>query len=216
MSTWLELQDEALGDDFLPAKYRTLTKRFLNRAASQLARRGIVRALEDFTDFNTTVGDATQTIDTDFVRLRSVLHVPSGSAPQTFSLIVGAPINTLTEADLGFIDNMPITSGKPSAYALDGADIRLYPTPDAIYPMRVRYWRKPTAMTTDGTTYAEFLDYEDMLVAYARAQLFALEDDVVMMQFWQSIWDRRLAEFLGQMQQESRAGKRRIRGIRGR
>jgi hypothetical protein len=175
---YLELQDEALHDDFGATKYRAFVKRRLNEAVGRVRRRLKLPEAEAGQSLATVAGTGFYALNGDVVRVRS-LH---------FSGEPGA----LEQVDLRDIDDAPAASGRPSNYAFNGAGVTLYPTPDGAYSLELRYWSNAAAMSEDTDVPAIPEDYHPLLVTYTRAFLFRAEDDGEMYAFYMSQFEEEL------------------------
>jgi hypothetical protein len=163
--TYLDLQNEALGNDFDPATYRARAKQWLSEAVHRVARRARVRTWRASYAFPIVAGSASYLLPSDFVRLQTIRNTADAA--------------DLVEVDVDDIDNMPASSGQPTMFAQDGLNVVFYPTPDRVYPVTGRYERSGTfGQDTDTTDTVGFPDdYADLLVTYARSRLFRAEDD---------------------------------------
>ena len=181
-----DLQDEVLAHGFDAAVYRTRVKNYLNEAQARVARRVQIRQLEQ-TDFLTTT-PATQTvgIPTGIIRLRSVEDT---SINQNLALV------QITD-----IDQASTSSGRPASYAISGATLLLYPTPDAAYTLQIRYWRGSTVMVDDTDVTDLPSDYGNLLISYALYRCYRSEDDVQMAQFYFTEWNRDLGQLVNDLQ----------------
>ena len=102
----------------------------------------------------------------------------------------------LTPVGLRDIDNSSSTQkGPPTWYALDGANVHLYPTPDGIYSLELRYWLLPTVLSADGDTPTIPAEWHHMLWEYAVAQCYWADDDAAMGQQWDNKFATSFAEF---------------------
>jgi hypothetical protein len=196
------LQDEALHDDFDPTKYRTLVKAWINDAQRRIARRIDMRVGEATQSFDTAAGTAEYALPSDFYRLRTLYE--------------NTERYLLEEADLRDIDDAETGQGRPYLFVLNGANVLLSPTPDAAYPMRLRYWKSPPLLVGDANVPIIHEDYYDLLVSFARARLFRAEDDPEMAQQYMSEFEDRLSYMAGELQYETRGRPRQVPGLVGR
>lgn len=197
--TFLDLQDEALSDDFEPDKYRTLTRRFLNEAQRRIARRVRVPQLEQTQTFTTVAGDGTVDLDENVIRINSLRNTTDR--------------DPLDDVGTDALDDFPSASGKPSSYATSGQELTLYPTPDAGYNLEVRYQSRPADLDDDGDVPQMGDDYADLLVTYARARLFRLEDDMELARLWMEDFETDLAKYATDVQLHDRSRVRQVEGM---
>lgn len=196
--TFLELQDEALSDDFEATKYRTLARRFLNEAQRRIARRVRVPQLESVQTFSTTSGESTVDLDENVIRINGLRNTTDRD-----------PLDDLgTDA----VDDLPVSSGKPSSFAVSNQELTLYPTPDRAYNLEVRYQSRPADLNDDGDVPQMGDDYADLLVTYARARLFRLEDDMEMARLYLEDFEADLARYATDVQLKDRSRVRQIPG----
>lgn len=90
---------------------------------------------------STVAGTATVALPSNFLKARSVDILDSGRY---------RPLTMLQPGNmaLGFDDGR----GRPVAYLHAGASLELFPTPDAVYAIRVRYVPAVTELAADGDT----------------------------------------------------------------
>jgi hypothetical protein len=117
--TYLDLQNEALGNDFDPATYRARAKQWLSEAVHRVARRARVRTWRASYAFPIVAGSASYLLPSDFVRLQTIRNTADAA--------------DLVEVDVDDIDNMPTSSGRPTAFVQDAMSVVFYPTPDRVY-----------------------------------------------------------------------------------
>lgn len=194
MSNFGELQAEALHDDFDANKYRARVQRWLNVAQARIARRMKLPEREGTQAIATVAGTAFYALDTGIVRIRS-LH------------FVGEPAE-LVQVDLRDIDDAPVSSARPTDYALNGAGITLYPTPDRVYNLELRHWSNAIKMVQDIDVPSVHEDYQDLMVTFARAYLFRAEDDGEMYAFYMSQFEDELARMRADVQDRGGRVKR--------
>lgn len=200
--TFLELQNEALSDDFDPSKYRDLVKVWINEALRKVARR--VKSLQhDATQSITTAaGIAAYTLDNDVTRIRWVVDTELRLE--------------LDEVTLRDFDGLSSASGRPTLFALSSAGFVLWPTPDGVYDIDARYWAAAIALVNDEDTPASFGltdDYVDLLPTYARARLFRAEDDFEAAATYMAEFEAGLTRAKSDLERPSSAGRRQVPGM---
>jgi hypothetical protein len=94
----------------------------------------------------------------------------------------------------------PGATGRPFAYAQYAKKLVLYPTPDAAYPVEIRYRGRPATLVDDGDTVDIPDAYVDALVAWVRYKLFRSEDDIQAAQYWRGEFESSVAEARADMQ----------------
>jgi hypothetical protein len=90
------------------------------------------------------------------------------------------------------LDAMPAASGRPQRYALAAEGIKLWPTPDAVYSLSVRYFRDPTDMAADADVSILPADWHDLMVTFALSRAYRAEDDAEMAQFHMATFEKDL------------------------
>lgn len=156
---------------------------WINDAIQQAAARADYYIDEATLDFSTVAGTSTYPQPTDLGTDRS-LHFTG--TDQT---------GELTSVGLRTLDRSVASSGVPRFYALSGSNLQLYPTPDNVYTLELRYWKQPALLANPGDTTTIPDRYDDMLVYHALFRAYAAEDDLQTAQGWQQQWTTRLAEF---------------------
>ena len=150
------LRGSVLRDTATPALWTDIELgRYLNEAQDQFARRTHCLADEEsaFTSLVTVAGTALYTLDDQIVFVADVAHSD------------GTPLRAAVRARM----SRSIGQSRPRHYSTDAAvrQIRLYPTPDAIYTLSLLVARKP-AKLVDGTDVPEIdEDYHLALCEWA-------------------------------------------------
>jgi hypothetical protein len=162
MSTYLELQDFALGDDFDTGR-RASAKLFVNQALGRLHRALRLPTIDARAIVTTAPATNVYSLPADFVTLEDDEAVLYGT-------------DVLEPYDISDFDQLPAVSGTPTSFALSEDLILLYPNPDAAYDLTMRYRRVQT-LTADGDVPILGADMHPYLGWYARAKLYLLTDD---------------------------------------
>lgn len=200
--TFSSLVTEALGNDFDSSTYSTQVGIWVNDCLRLLARNAHI-PLADATNSPTIVsGTASYALPSDFVRVVEVwntsLHEP------------------LEEVDQTWIDDQDAATGVPTAYALYGANIVFYPTPNAgvsTIPIQLRYIKTSADISGANPLSGVIPDeYGDVIVAYCRWHLFRMEDDVEMASFWENQFNLGFAKLKADLQKRG-AGVRQVPGM---
>jgi hypothetical protein len=201
--TYLDLQNDALGDDFDAGKYRVSVKQWINDALQDIARVAHIPGLEATWSPDILAGEASYELPSDKIRLLSAF---------------GDDSRPLGEVAIEDIDTTPAGSGRPVEFAQSGGNVVFYPAPDQAYTVTFRYLTSLAALTADiDAASLEIPDaYADMVVAFVRSRLFRKEDDVQMSQFWRSEYERDLLRLKADVQRRSRSRVRQIPGPYGR
>jgi hypothetical protein len=187
MTTFLEVQDAALHDDFDAGKYRVWAQRFLNEAVG-LIYSNTSLARGDVT-LTATVGpgDAIEDLVQDGVLVQSITRSDTGD---TIEYLDRPEFEQLAN-ELGFSN-----TGPPAYYSITGTGdpiasgtrIEFLPLADQAYTLDVVARFTPIQMSADGDLVPLPPTYTFFPVRYARSKLFALEDDAQMSAFWMGEW----------------------------
>jgi hypothetical protein len=187
MTTFLEVQDAALHDDFDATKFRTWAKRFLNEAIG-LIYRNTSLARGDVT-ITATVGpgDAIEDLAQEGVLIQSITRADTGDG-----------LIYLDREEFEQLSNELGSSntGPPVYYSITGTGtatdtgtrIEFLPIADQTYTLDVVARFAPAQMSGDSDVVPLPPDYGYFPVRYARSKMFALEDDEQMSVFWMSEW----------------------------
>lgn len=179
----LGMRQEVEAHGFSDTAYATRINRFLNEAYLRVVRRVQYFQDEATSDFSTVAGTATYPQPADFGKDRSLRYND------------GTHIGELQSVGLRTIDRSTPSSGVPRAYAIDGVSLHLYPTPDNVYALELRYWKIPALLVVDTDSPTIPDDYCDMLIFHAISRCFASEDDLQTAAQWEQSYNTRLSEF---------------------
>lgn len=160
--TFKDLQDMALGDDFDEAR-RATAKLFLNQALGRLHRALRLPTLDARATVNTVAGTNVYSLPTDFVALHD-----------DEAILLGTDV--LEPYDITDFDQLTATSGQPTSFALSENLILVYPNPNAVYSLTMRY-RAVQTLSADADVPVLAADQHPYLAWYARAKLYLLTDD---------------------------------------
>lgn len=198
--TYADLVAEVLTDEFGVQKYSALVKTWIGEGAQEVSREVRLPQLE------TTV---------PFVLSAGLQTYPIPSHVMVITALVDQDRNRrLDEVDISEIDESPDAVGIPTAFAVYGETVSVYPTPASTISMLLRYETGLADLTTtadsDPLDFPD--DYLDLLVDYARAKAFSMEDDFEGSTFHMNRYQARLARMRAQMQLRSRGRNRQIQG----
>jgi hypothetical protein len=185
MATFVESQDAALHDDFDPTKYRTWAKRFLNEAIGIIHRNTSLARGDYALTAALSAGTASASLgSTEHVVIQAVSRADTGEE-----------LVFLPRVEFEQLENQyGSTTGPPLYYTLAWSELNgahrleFLPVPDRAYSLDILGRYSPAHMTLDGSTVPLPVDYQWLPVRYARAKLFALEDDEQMAAFWMQEW----------------------------
>jgi hypothetical protein len=182
-----DIWQNVLDHGFSSAQYQQYAKDAVNQAQREVAKRLDVRAWYAESSLNTTGGSDVLTLPTDFLRA-DYLYNDTDDDP-------------LDAAEDGlFIEQYGTTQGKPLYWIVLGTQIRLRPIPDAVYALKLRYYKRPTAMSADGDVPEIPLEHRHLLETYAVAKCFRREGDREMHNGFMADFERDLALSAEQLQ----------------
>jgi hypothetical protein len=196
--SYRELIDEVLAFQFAPGKYETLVKRWLNTAQRLTVTESEIRTQQETASYSTVAGDATLELPANFGREIDV-HDEGGD-------------HKLDQIGLRELDELPEESGRPVEYAVEGDEIRLYPTPDGAYELRLRYWRLPADMAADADEPEIPKQHHHRLVAYPMWKAYLRENDYAAASVWKAEWEAALLKMRGEVQSDAFDGPRQVPG----
>lgn len=172
---------------------------YLNNAYFNTVRRVSYYIDEAAQDLSTVPGTATFALPSDFAKIRSLHRTDLG--------------RELESVELRDIDRSIITSGEPYAYAQDGVNLHLYPTPDQVYPLELRYWKIPAALSADTDVPTIPSDYHNILIYSACAEGYRAEDDHATAQQWQALYDRGLSQLAADLKFDNSDAPSQVKGM---
>lgn len=176
-----DLTNEVLAHGFDPNVFTGRIANYLNDGLSLIANSVNYFTDEAAYDFQTVSSTAVYPWPADFSLGRSLRDTVRNVEMQAV---------TLRE-----IDRSANTQGTPYAYALDGAALHLYPVPDGVYQMELRYWKNPAPLVAATDVPSLPADWHRLLWYWACAECYAGEDDDQNAQFWEQRFRAGLADF---------------------
>jgi hypothetical protein len=177
----LALRTEVLNHGFDPVLFGSARiNQYLNDAQALVARRVQWYNEEAVQDTATVSGTATYAWPANFLRIRSLRDTDRHVE--------------LRSVSLRDIDRSGASNGAPNYYALDGGNIHLYPTPDAVYNLELRYWSSPSTLVNDTDVPSIPADWHRILWIWAVKECYAAEDDPTTAGYWESQFNNTLAE----------------------
>jgi len=155
---------------------------FIQLAELRLRRELRTRQMLVVATANTTGGDSTVGLPTDFLSMRDI-HVNTN------------PITTLAySAPNAFYNSYRVTeSGKPTEYTVLSTEIQLSPVPDSTYQLQMLYYAQPYFLSDTNTGNVFLVNYPDALLyaALGEAEPYLMND--VRLQTWASLYDRAIS-----------------------
>ena len=179
----VDLRNEVFNKGFDPVLFgATRVNQYLNDGYLLICQRVQFYADESAQDFATVAGTTKYPWPANFARLRHLWD--------TTRDIRIIPVS------LREIDNSGVPgTGPPQYYANDGSNVHLWPTPDAVYNLEMRYWVLPSPLVNDTDVPVIPAHWHNLLWRYATAECYKSEDDANMGQFWTQDFERNLSMF---------------------
>jgi len=177
-----DLRSEVFAHGFDPVQFGIArVNQYINDGLQLVANRVQFYQEETTSDFSTVSGTTSYPLPADFARVRSLRD--TGNTTEMMNV------------DLRMIDRSTVTSGRPLYYALDGTNVHLYPTPDGVYSMELRYWKVPATLALDADVPSLPVRWHRLLSLWAIQECYAAEDDPQTAQYWKQRFDEGLSEF---------------------
>lgn len=180
--TLADLRSEILNHGFDGTIFTSsVLNQYLNDALGEVSAKTQYYGEEQQLVTTTVAGTARVNLPTGFTKIRTVRIPDQGME--------------LGLWDLRDIDRtMSTTTGTPTAYALEGVTLRLYPVPNDAYTLDVRYWSTLSPLVSDSDSPTLPPRYHSKLCAYAIARCYEREDDPQQAQYFQAQWERTVSE----------------------
>lgn len=175
------LRAEVLGHGFDKNTFSSRINTYLNDAQEMVCRRVEYYVDEATADYPTIIGTAMYSLPADFAKVRSIRNTNLQQELQS--------------CGLRDIDRSIAMSATPTSYAMDGANLHFYPTPDSVYPMELRYWKQPADLVLDTDISTIPGAYHRLLWYWATAEAYRSEDDMATGDQWEQKFNTLLAEF---------------------
>jgi hypothetical protein len=155
---------------------------FIQLAELRLRRELRTRQMLVVATANTTGGDSTVGLPTDFLEMRDI-HVNTN------------PITTLSySAPNSFYNSYRATeSGKPTEYTVLATELQLSPVPDSTYQLQMLYYAQPYFLSDTNTGNVFLTNYADALLyaSLGEAEPYLMND--ARLQTWASLYDRAIS-----------------------
>ncbi len=152
---------------------------FIRLGEERLARDLRTRKMLVVARANTTAGDSTVGLPTDFLEMRD-MHLRT------------TPVQSLTyySPNAFFAGSRTTDSGKPVDYTILANEIQFAPIPDTAYSVQMLYYAKPQYLTDTNITNAFLANYPDALLyaALGEAEPYLMND--ARLQTWAALYDR--------------------------
>jgi len=152
---------------------------FIRLAEERLRRDLRIRQMLVVATANTTGGDSTVGLPTDFLEMRDI-HVNLNPVVQ---LSYKAPNAFYSSGKSGL-------SGKPTEYTVLAAEFQLAPIPDAAYTLQMLYYAKPALLSDSNASNVFLANCPDALLyaALGEAEPYLMND--ARLQTWAALYER--------------------------
>jgi hypothetical protein len=202
VTTFADLQTEVLDHQFSEARYSSFALKQLHRAEDIICAQTDFRELQRSFTITTISGYPTWLLPVDFKRLYTVSRADS-SFNET----------PLLRREQTQFDALPVQAGQPTDYLIYSNTLKLWPTPDDAYLIRLDYFAKPD-QAADSPSIPE--EYRHLLVDWALARCYARENDYNSAQYHQGVFDAGVMKMRGEVQYDtSDYGQPRVLGDNG-
>jgi hypothetical protein len=191
ISTYSELQTAVqnwLDDTGANVLLAARVQEFIALAEADISRRLRIRENLGEVTGNTVAATATLALPTDFGGVFS-LSITTGEGERSLRQI---PAGVALD---GFYAE---GNGEPSRYVLEGANARLFPTPDAVYAYTLRYWQRLAALSNSNTSNWLLAAHQDVYLfgSLVQAELYKVNDPRVPL--WQAKYEAALEQVTAQ------------------
>lgn len=154
---------------------------FIRLAEERLRRELRIRQMLKVATADTTAGDETVSLPSDFLAMKE-MHLDT------------TPVSTLTfQTTSNFFKNARVTdSGKPVHYTLLGSEFQFAPKPDSAYTLKMVYYYKPDLLSDSNASNLFLTTAPDLLLygALAEAEPYLMNDD--RLATWAGLYERGL------------------------
>jgi hypothetical protein len=152
---------------------------FIRLAEERLARDLRTRKMLVVARANTTAGDPTVGLPTDFLEMRD-MHLRT------------TPVQSLTyySPNAFYAGSRTTDSGQPLDYTVLASEIQFAPIPDTAYSVQMLYYAKPQYLSDTNITNSFMANYPDALLyaALGEAEPYLMND--ARLQTWAALYDR--------------------------
>lgn len=181
LDTFQGLYTDVLDHGFGSTRYLLYAKDKVNEAQLEIAKRLDVEELNTQQTFNTSAGTGISGLQSNFLKIKYVYETTDDSNQ---SVLEPLPDGITLES----LDRLK--RGKPTHWFVQGQTLYMYPIPDKVYAMIVRYYKKPTVMSGDADVPDLPSELRPLIVSYAVALCYRREQDFAAYQTFMGDFDR--------------------------
>jgi hypothetical protein len=203
VSTFSELTNEVLSHQFSPSQYTTYIQARLNQGQAYIAAQTDFRQLQAAGAVVTAADNSIYSMSSDFLPVASdfqrvyTVALREEVGP---SLSQYVPLQEIQRSQL---DLLPVSSGQPTHYCIDADDLKVWPTPDSVYVVTMRYYKKPATMVNADDEPEIPGTYHHLLVSYALWHCYERENDYNSAMYHKGRFDEDIMKCRGEVQYDS-------------
>lgn len=181
ISTYAELQT-TIANYLARNDLNSIIPDFIKLAENRLSRDLRIRQMLSVATAQTTPGDSTVGLPTDFLEMRDI-HLDTNPV---VTMTYMAPSNFYQKARTK-------EAGKPVNYTVLAAEMQLAPIPDAQYTLQMLYYVKPKALSTDNVSNVWLAYCPDALLyaSLAEAEPYLMNDE--RLGTWGALYERAIS-----------------------
>lgn len=157
---------------------------FIALCEADLNRKLRVKEMVSSSTVNTVAGTSTISLPTGFLSFKSSPYLSTN------------PVVKLDLATEDYLNGTYLadTSGKPLAFDIQGTSIKLYPTPDAVYTVNIKYNKRIASLSSENTSNSILSSYPDIYLYGCLVAAHGYLDNDIRMPQWKSLYDTFIAE----------------------
>lgn len=194
MTTFQNLIDDVIGHQFSPSRYTDFVKNRLNESQVYITAQTDFRVMKEVEDITIVPGTSEYALPTDFQRHDSALYSTTLAVPFV-------KLNSLEDPDA--IDELDGSSGTPTDFQIEGATLRVWPSPDAAATLRLKYYRLPAQLSGANDVPDIPQEYTYLMVERTLQFCFARENDYGSAQYHQGQFEAGILKCRGEVHHDT-------------
>jgi hypothetical protein len=197
-----QIRSNVLEYGFSSQNYASRIDRWIDEAQRYMFRRAGLRNKETTSKFSTEAGKSEYSLPANFSSVKSL-----------FNDTVAPNLNMEVIQDIKEYDALESEEGEPTSYLIHNNSILLYPTPNAVNEMVLRYNIVPTAIAEESSANPEIAEeFYNLIEEYCLYKAYAAEGDIEMSNFHKGNFDREMVNFVGEVNTDTHDGNTQIVG----
>ena len=197
MTDTSNLVSEVLAHQFNSARYSDLIIRWFNEGQKKIYRRAKLRSSLKSINIALEADEYAYTLPFDYSKIDRLINP--------------ARKYILTQIEQIDWDDLSSTSSEPEAYTVFANEIYLYPTPNKVSNLILRYYSLPSTISL--STNPELPDdYYYLLIEYAVMKCYEAEHDFNAAEFHRNNFDFQLLNLQSETTEDSREAPKQIKG----